>query len=78
TSTSLEWLALTFQRSEPIYIEWNKLIQIILQEDSDALMSVLCSFSELEMMEMRLDCLSEMWTVWILQIIQNCSSLTEL
>ncbi|XP_048021103.1 NACHT, LRR and PYD domains-containing protein 1 homolog isoform X2 [Megalobrama amblycephala] len=75
---SLEWLALTFQCPEPINIEWAKLIQIIHQEDSDALMSVLCSFSELRKMEMRLDCLSKMWTVWILQIIQNCSSLTEL
>ncbi|XP_048021859.1 NACHT, LRR and PYD domains-containing protein 1 homolog isoform X2 [Megalobrama amblycephala] len=78
TSTSLRWLTLTFQCPEPINIEWAKLTQIILQEDSDALMSVLDSFSELKKMKMYLKCLSEMWTHWILQIIQNCSSLTEL
>ncbi|KAK9955880.1 hypothetical protein ABG768_015725 [Culter alburnus] len=75
---SLESFTLTFQRPEPINIEWAKLTQIIHQEDSVALMSVLCSFSELRKMKMTLDCLSEMWTVCVLQIIQNCSSLTEL
>ncbi|XP_048021101.1 NACHT, LRR and PYD domains-containing protein 1 homolog [Megalobrama amblycephala] len=76
TSSSLESLTLTFQCREPINIEWAKLIQIIHQEDSDALMSVLDSFSELKKMKMILDCLSKMWTHWILQIIQSCSSLT--
>ncbi|KAK9955877.1 hypothetical protein ABG768_015722 [Culter alburnus] len=78
TSASLRSLTLIFQCPEPINIEWAKLTQIIHQEDSDALMSVLDSFSELKKMKMRLDCLSEMWTHCILQIIQNCSSLTEL
>ncbi|XP_048022274.1 NACHT, LRR and PYD domains-containing protein 1 homolog isoform X2 [Megalobrama amblycephala] len=78
SSPSLESLTLTFQCREPINIEWAKLIQIIHQADSDALKSVLDSFSKLKKMEIELDCLSEMWTHWILQIIQNCSSLTEL
>ncbi|XP_067232031.1 NACHT, LRR and PYD domains-containing protein 1 homolog isoform X1 [Chanodichthys erythropterus] len=78
TSKSSWSLTLTFQCQELINIKWDKLIQIILQEDSDELRKVLCSFSELKKMKMKLDCLSEMWTHWSLQIIQNCSSLTEL
>ncbi|KAK9955878.1 hypothetical protein ABG768_015723, partial [Culter alburnus] len=72
------FLSLTFQCPEPNNIEWAKLTQIIQQEDPDAFMSFLCSFSELKKIVMILDCLSEMWTVQTLQIIQNCSSLTEL
>ncbi|XP_077078083.1 NACHT, LRR and PYD domains-containing protein 1 homolog [Siphateles boraxobius] len=41
-------------------------------------MSVLWSFTKLKKMEMTVDCLSKMWSVWTLQIMQNCSSLTEL
>ncbi|XP_051734098.1 NACHT, LRR and PYD domains-containing protein 1 homolog isoform X2 [Ctenopharyngodon idella] len=78
TSTPLQSLTLTSQCREPINIEWAKLTQIILQGDLDALMTVLYSFSKLKKMEMKLHCLSEMWTHWILRIIQNCSSLTEL
>ncbi|XP_048021105.1 NACHT, LRR and PYD domains-containing protein 1 homolog [Megalobrama amblycephala] len=78
TSSPSQSLKLTSQCQEPINTEWAKLTQIIHQEDPDALMSVLCSFSELKKMEIKLHCLSKMWSHWILQIIQNCSSLTEL
>ncbi|XP_057197077.1 NACHT, LRR and PYD domains-containing protein 1 homolog isoform X2 [Triplophysa rosa] len=71
-------LGLTFPRSEIINIDWIKLFQILHQRDSDALMSVLCSVSKLKKMKMKVDCLSTLWTVWSLQITQNCPSLTEL
>ncbi|XP_050957925.1 NACHT, LRR and PYD domains-containing protein 1 homolog [Labeo rohita] len=35
-------------------------------------------FYKLKKMEIRVDCLTKRWSVWTLQIIQNCLSLTEL
>ncbi|XP_067308675.1 NACHT, LRR and PYD domains-containing protein 1 homolog isoform X2 [Pseudorasbora parva] len=75
---TLHLLGLTFPHAGEIDIDWARLFKTIHQGDLDALMSVLCSFSKLKKMEMEVNCLSEMWSVWTLQIIQNCSSLTEL
>lgn len=77
TAGSLESLGLTLPRSELTNINWTKLFQIIHQKDSDALMLILCSYSKLIKMEISVDCLTERWCVWTLQIIQNCPSLTE-
>ncbi|XP_067218072.1 NACHT, LRR and PYD domains-containing protein 1 homolog isoform X2 [Chanodichthys erythropterus] len=71
-------LNLMFPRAGPIDINWTRFFQIIQQEDSDALMSVLFSSSTLKKMDMHVNCLSKKWSVWALHIIQNCSSLTEL
>ncbi|XP_051718428.1 LOW QUALITY PROTEIN: NACHT, LRR and PYD domains-containing protein 1 homolog [Ctenopharyngodon idella] len=77
-TASLQSLSLTFPRAGLIDINWTRFFQIIFSDDSDALMSVLYSFSTLKKMHMSVDCLSKKWSVWTLQIIQNCSSLTEL
>ncbi|XP_067218836.1 NACHT, LRR and PYD domains-containing protein 1 homolog [Chanodichthys erythropterus] len=77
-AVSLRSLSLTFLRSEQVNIDWIRLFQIIYQGDSDAIKSVLYSFSKLKKMKITVDCLSKMWSVWSLQIMQNCPSLTEL
>ncbi|KAK7153619.1 hypothetical protein R3I94_007114 [Phoxinus phoxinus] len=71
--------SLTFPHSEIINTDWTRLFQIIIhQRDSEALLSCLCSFSNLDKMEMSVKCLTEMWSVWTLKLTQNCPSLTEL
>ncbi|KAK7159648.1 hypothetical protein R3I94_005860 [Phoxinus phoxinus] len=75
---SLRSLSLTFPRAGLIDIDWSRFSQIVHQGDSDALFSPLCSFPKLKKMEISVDCLSKMWSVWTLQINLNCSSLTEL
>lgn len=75
---SLQSLSFTFPHAALININWTSLALTIHQGDSDVLMSVLCSFSKLKKIEMRVDCLSKMWAAWTLQIMKNCSSLTEL
>ncbi|XP_048019336.1 NACHT, LRR and PYD domains-containing protein 1 homolog [Megalobrama amblycephala] len=77
-AASLRSLRLTFPHTKLINIDWTKLFQLIHQKDSDALLHFLYSFSKLKKMKMKVDSLSKMWSVWALQIIQNCSSLTEL
>ncbi|XP_048020103.1 NACHT, LRR and PYD domains-containing protein 1 homolog [Megalobrama amblycephala] len=77
-AVSLRSLSLTFPRSEQVSIYWTRLFQKIYQGDSDAMKSVLYSFSKLKKMKMTVDCLTKMWSVWSLQIMQNCPSLTEL
>ncbi|XP_051718438.1 NACHT, LRR and PYD domains-containing protein 1 homolog [Ctenopharyngodon idella] len=77
-AASLQSLRLTFPHTKLINIDWTKLFRLIHQKDSDALLHFLYSFSKLKKMKMKVDCLSKMWSVWALQIIQNCSSLTEL
>ncbi|XP_077089774.1 NACHT, LRR and PYD domains-containing protein 1 homolog isoform X1 [Siphateles boraxobius] len=74
----LRSFSLTFQHSVIINIDWTRLFQIIHQRDSDALLSFLSSFSNLKKMEIKVKCLTEMWSVWILQMSQICPSLTEL
>ncbi|KAK7168580.1 hypothetical protein R3I93_004796 [Phoxinus phoxinus] len=69
---------LTFPHSEIINIDWTRLFQIIEQRDSEALLSFLHSFSNLEKMEIEVECLTEMLSVWTLQMTQKCPSLTEL
>ncbi|XP_051773306.1 NACHT, LRR and PYD domains-containing protein 1 homolog isoform X2 [Ctenopharyngodon idella] len=75
---SLRLLILTFPNEDLKNLDWIRFSQKIHQGDSDALMSVVYSFSKLKRIEIEVDCLSEMWSVWTLQIIQKCSSLTEL
>ncbi|XP_026061038.1 NACHT, LRR and PYD domains-containing protein 3-like isoform X2 [Carassius auratus] len=72
----LRSLSLTSPHSELININWIELFQIITQNDSDALINILY-FSKLKKMAILVDCLTERWCVWTLQIIQNCPSLTE-
>ncbi|XP_067308679.1 NACHT, LRR and PYD domains-containing protein 1 homolog [Pseudorasbora parva] len=76
--TSLKSYSLNFPQTDLIDIDWTRLFQTIHQGDLDALMSVLCSLSKLKKMRIEVNSLDEMWSVWTLQIIQNCSSLTEL
>ncbi|XDV31148.1 hypothetical protein PO909_033905 [Leuciscus waleckii] len=74
----LKSFSLTFPHSEIINIDWTRLFHIIHQRDSEALLSFLCSFSNLKKMEMTMRCLTEMFSAWILQMTQNCPSLTKL
>ncbi|XDV31146.1 hypothetical protein PO909_033903 [Leuciscus waleckii] len=74
----LQSFSLTFPHSEIINIDWTRLFQIIHQRDSEALLSFLHSFSNLKNMEMRVGRVTELLSVWILQMTQNCPSLTEL
>ncbi|KAG1926319.1 NACHT, LRR and PYD domains-containing protein 1 homolog [Pimephales promelas] len=69
--------SLTFPLSS-INIDWTKLYQIIHQSDFNAFLSALHSFSNLEKMKMRVDSLTKEFSVQILQMIQNCPSLTKL
>ncbi|XP_039535088.1 NACHT, LRR and PYD domains-containing protein 1 homolog isoform X2 [Pimephales promelas] len=73
----MESFSLTFPLSS-INIDWTRLYQIIHQRDFNAFLSVLHSFSNLEKMEMRVDSLTEEFSVQILQMSQKCPSLTEL
>ncbi|XP_043074867.1 NACHT, LRR and PYD domains-containing protein 1 homolog isoform X2 [Puntigrus tetrazona] len=74
----LESLSLTFPCSDLNNTNWTQLFQIIHQNDSDALMNaILRSFSNLKKLEIEANCLGQRWCVCTLQIIQNCSSLTE-
>ncbi|XP_026100402.1 NACHT, LRR and PYD domains-containing protein 3-like [Carassius auratus] len=75
---SLHSLSLTLPCSELTNISGIKLFQIFHHNYSDALMLIPCSFSKLKKMEISVDCLTERWCVWTLQIIQNCPSLTEI
>jgi len=74
----LRSFSLTFQHSVIINIDWTRLFQIIHQRDSDVLLSFLSSFSNLKKMKIKVNCLTEMWSVWILQMSQKCRSLTVL
>ncbi|XP_050957923.1 NACHT, LRR and PYD domains-containing protein 1 homolog [Labeo rohita] len=75
---SLKIQNLTFPHSELTNIDYTNLFQMFHEKDSDTVMSAVHSFSKLKKMEIKLDYLTEMWSVWTLQIIQNCPSLTEL
>ncbi|KAG1939591.1 NACHT, LRR and PYD domains-containing protein 1 homolog [Pimephales promelas] len=75
---SLRTLNLGFPKAGLIDIDWTRLSQTIHSGDTDVIMSVLLSFSNLKKMEMSVRCLSKMWSAWTLQIMQNCFSLTEL
>ncbi|KAK9963924.1 hypothetical protein ABG768_005143 [Culter alburnus] len=65
---SLRLLILTFPNEDLKNFNFIRLSQKIHQGDSDALIRI----------EIEVNCLSEMWSVWTLDIMQKCSSLTEL
>ncbi|KAL1280827.1 hypothetical protein QQF64_015427 [Cirrhinus molitorella] len=73
----LRSFSLTLPHSELIKINWANFFQILHQKDLNALMYIVC-FYKLQKMEIEVDCLTKRWSVWTLQIIQNCPSLTEL